>query len=157
MSWVVPRVVVDRTIECLSGRDAAAFALWTAPLAGGHGGGGCEVSRLVVPRQEAHGGPRGAYVHVPGEELRRIAFDNYKRGERNVAQIHTHPSDDTRMSELDKKWEVVAHHGALSIIVPYYCRGAMSSFRMASVYERERGGRWRLWRTGELEARVNIV
>ena len=115
------------------------------------------MARLVIPRQEAHGGARGAYVHVPGEELRRIAFDNYKRGERNVAQIHTHPSDDTQMSKLDKKWEVVAHPGALSIIVPSYCRGGMSSFRTASVYERERGGRWRLWDAGELEARVSIV
>ena len=157
MSWAVSPKVVDRTIRRLSDRDAEAFALWTAPIAGGRGDGGCEVARLVTPRQEAHGGARGAYVHAPGEELRRIAFDNYKRGERNVAQIHTHPSDDTRMSELDKKWEVVAHPGALSIIVPGYCRGGMSSFRMASVYERESGGRWRLWGAGELEARVSIV
>lgn len=95
---------------------------------------------------------------MPGEELRRIAFDNYKRGERNAVQIHTHPSDDTRMSELDKKWEVVTHPGALSIIVPHYCRDGMLSFKHASVYERVRGGgRWRLWNAGELDARVSMA
>lgn len=115
------------------------------------------MARAVIPRQEAHGGARGVCVHVSGDELRRIAFDNYGRGERNAAQIHTHPSDDTRMSGLDKKWEVVAHPGALSIIVPRYCRDGMSSFMGASVYERGQGGCWRLWGAGELGARVSIV
>lgn len=144
-----------RTVEALSGRNEEAFALWTAPLAGGRGGR--SVTRVVVPRQEAGFGERGAYVRVPGEELRRIAFDNYRRGEANAAQIHTHPSDDTRMSALDREWEVVTHPGALSIIVPRYCRDGMSSLRGASVYERARDGRWRLWRAGEMEARVIVA
>ena len=95
-------------------------------------------------------------MHVPGHELRRIAFDNYRRGERNAVQVHTHPSADTRMSMLDVRWEVVVHAGALSIIVPDYCRGGPLSFSKASVYERQAGGRWRLWRGGELERRVIV-
>lgn len=156
MSWAVPEGVVRQTVKALSSRDAEVFALWTAPLGGGRVGR-CAVARVVVPRQEAHDGVRGAHVHVPGDELRRIAFDNYKRGERNAAQIHTHPSGDTRMSALDKKWEVVTHPGALSIIVPRYCRDGVSSLRNASVYERVPGGRWRLWGAGEMEARVSMA
>ena len=53
--WAVPQGVVDLTIGRLSGRDAEAFALWTAPIAGGRGG--CEASRAAIPRQE-HGGGR---------------------------------------------------------------------------------------------------
>ena len=56
MSWAVSPKVVDRTIRRLSDRDAEAFALWTAPIAGGRGG--CEASRAAIPRQEAHGGGR---------------------------------------------------------------------------------------------------
>ena len=152
----VPGEVARRTVEALSGRDEEAFALWTAPLAGGRGGGR-SVTRVVVPRQEAGFGERGAYVHVPGKELRRIAFDNYRRGEASAAQIHTHPPEDTRMSALDREWEVATHPGALSIIVPRYCGGGMSSLRGASVYERARGGRRRLWRAGEMEARVVVA
>lgn len=155
MSWTVPEKVIGQTIEGLSGRDEEVFALWTAPLEARRGE--CMVTRVVVPRQEAHCGARGAYVHVPGEELRRIALDNYRRGERNAVQIHTHPSDDTRMSELDKKWGVVTHPGALSIIVPRYCSGGMSSFKNASIYERMHGDCWRLWRAGEMEAKVSMA
>lgn len=109
---------------------------------------------MIVPEQESYACADGVYVHVPGRELRRIAFDNYERGERSAAQLHTHPSADTRMSALDREWEVVAHHGDLSIIVPNYCRGGLDSFKRASVYEREQGGRWRLWGAGELAGRV---
>lgn len=95
-------------------------------------------------------------MHISGRELARIAFDNYERGERSAVQLHTHPSSNTNMSALDVQWEVVAHPGALSIIVPDYCRGGLSSFRKASVYERTRGGRWRLWGAGEMERRVDV-
>ena len=71
-------------------------------------------------------------------------------------QIHTHPSTNTSMSALDVQWEVVAHPGALSIIVPGYCRGGLASFGRASVYEREQGGCWRLWGAGEMERRVEV-
>lgn len=153
-SWIVPRGVVDRTIDALSGRDAEVFALWTEPLPPVRGRR--VISRVVVPAQKPHAGARGEHVHVPGSELRRIAFDNHERGERSAVQIHTHPSSDTRMSELDAQWEVVAHAGALSIIVPGYCRGGIASLVQSSVYEREEGGRWRLWGSGEIERRLRL-
>lgn len=131
--------------------------MWTAPVQGASGGEGSHaVRRAIIPEQESHAGIRGAHVHVHGRELARIAFDNHERGERSIAQIHTHPSADTAMSPLDVQWEVVAHPGALSIIVPGYCRGGLSSFMSASVYERVQGGRWRLWGAGEMERRVEV-
>ena len=176
--WLVPQKVVDDTVGALSGRDAEVFVLWTTALEPGRGSedgtlagrivgrlraalpflgrGKCTVCRAIVPEQDSHVGAGGAHVHIHGKELRRIEFDNYERGERNAVQIHTHPSDDTRMSALDREWEVVMHAGALSIIVPDYCRGGIESFRSASVYEREVGGRWRLWGAGEFERRVRI-
>lgn len=144
--------VASLTVKALSSRDEEAFVLWTAPL-----GNECTVTRAVVPRQDAHEGVHGAHVHVPGEELRRIAFDNYRRGEMSVAQIHTHPADDTSMSALDREWEVVTHPGALSIIVPRYCMDGLSSLMNASVYERARDGRWNRWRPEEFEARVSMA
>lgn len=132
------------------------FALWTAPLAAPSPLGIQHISRVVVPEQEPRAGPRGPSVRVPGEELRRIAFDNYARGERCAVQIHTHPSADTRMSALGTKWEVVAHPGALSIIVPDYCRDGARSFWRASVYERGAGGRWALWGDGEILQSINV-
>lgn len=126
------------------------------PGASDRGEGPRTIRRAIVPEQESHAGIRGAHVHVHGSELARIAFDNHDRGERSIAQIHTHPSADTAMSALDVQWEVVVHPGALSIIVPDYCRGGPASFGRASVYERVRGGRWRLWGAGEMERRVEV-
>lgn len=126
------------------------------PDAGSDGDGLHAIRRAIIPEQESHAGIRGAHVHIHGRELARIAFDNYDRGERNIVQIHTHPSPNTDMSVLDVQWEVVAHPGALSIIVPDYCRDGLVSFMNASVYERERGGRWRLWGAGEMERRVEV-
>lgn len=146
--------MIDRTIDALSGRDAEVFVLWTETLP--PASGRRSIARAIVPSQEPRVGARGASVHVPGGELCRIAFDNHERGERNAVQIHTHPSADIRMSALDIKWEVVAHPGALSIIVPDYCRGGMASFMQAGVYEREDGGRWRPWGAGELERRLKM-
>ena len=146
--------MADITIDALTSIDAEVFVLWTEPLPPARGKR--LITRAIVPAQEPHVGPRGAQVHVPGGELSRIAFDNHERGERSAVQIHTHPSADTSMSALDVRWEVVVHPGALSIIVPDYCSGGMVSFMRASVYEREEGGRWRLWGTGELERRLRI-
>lgn len=68
MSWDVPQGVVDLTIGWLSGRAAEAFALWTAPIAGGRVG--CEASRAAIPRQEAHGGGRWRLWGAGGPEAR---------------------------------------------------------------------------------------
>lgn len=152
LTWSVPKLLVARTVGALSSKRAEVFALWTSPLDAPPGRR--IVTRVIVPEQESRSGDSGAYVHVHGKELRRIAFDNYERGERSAAQLHTHPSGDTRMSALDREWEVVARPGDLSIIVPDYCRGGLESFRRASVYEREQGGRWRPWCAGELEGRI---
>lgn len=147
--------MASRTIGALSARNAEAFVLWTEPLPP-PARGRRAISRAIIPAQGPHAGARGAHVHVPGRELRRIAFDNHERGERSAVQVHTHPSADTRMSALDVKWEVVAHPGALSIIVPDYCRGGMDSLMRASVYERGEEGRWRLWGAAETGRRLMI-
>lgn len=176
--WVVPRKVVDETVGALSSMESEVFVLWTAPKEPARtresrsragrilgrlraalpvpGRRSIAISRAIVPVQDTHAGADGAYVHIAGSELRRIGFDNYERGERNAVQIHTHPSPSTRMSELDRKWEVVTHVGALSIIVPDYCSNGLESFRSASVYEREAGGRWRLWGAGEFKRRLRV-
>ena len=150
-------MVVERTIGALSGMGAEVFALWTTPLASRPPSSRQLISRVIVPEQEPRtDGPRGARVRVTGGELRRTAFDNYERGERSAVQIHTHPSADTRMSELDRMWEVVSHPGALSIIVPDYCRDGPDSFWRASVYERGPGGAWSLWDGGEMRRRIEV-
>ena len=116
----------------------------------------CEIKRLIVPQQNARTGSAGAYVHISGKELSRVAFDNFAHGERSVIQIHTHPSFNVNMSILDKKWEVVSHVGALSIIVPNYAKAGLEGFSGVNIYEREEDD-WRLWESGEINHRTKII
>lgn len=152
ISWSVPRRIVEQTESALASRRSEVFAFWTAPVEPKET---VSISRLVVPRQDAHSGAGGEYVHIDGGELARVDVGNFERGERNVAQIHTHPSCDVRMSGLDRRWEVVKHAGALSIIVPNYARGGMD-FGSANIYEREGAG-WRLWGRGEFGRRFDVT
>src|SRR6476660_4279231 len=117
MLWQIPKKILEDTAAILSSKDEEVFVIWTAPI---HIHDNiCPVSRCVFPKQDA-GSDFGAYVHIDGSELSRIVFENYKKGERSVVQIHTHPSSNVEMSFLDRKWEVVNHVGALSVIVPNY-------------------------------------
>lgn len=153
--WSVARSVIDETERAFCVGAHEVFVMWTASLR--EIGSECGVRRCVVPQQRPGFSPMGgAYVHIHGRELSRIQFDNYDHGERSVVQLHTHPGADVTMSELDRQWEVVCHVGALSIIVPFYCRQGLLGFRGVSVYEREEQD-WRRWDVNEVERRVIVL
>lgn len=150
----VPKKVVAETEKAITAGNHEIFVIWTAPLSPGDGI--CNVTRCVIPKQTPGQTVYGVYVHIEGKELSRIQFDNFDRKERSVIQLHTHPSANVWMSELDKEWEVVKHIGALSIIVPYYGKNGIEGFSGVNVYEREALD-WRLWSQDEVMTRLRIV
>ena len=154
LSWRIPKKIIDNTSRALTSRQLEVFVLWTAPIETKNNV--CEIKRLIVPRQDADVGSLGAYVHIASKELSRIVFDNYRHGERSVVQIHTHPSHNVDMSVLDRKWEVISHVGALSIIVPNYGKASLNDFLGVNIYEREEND-WRLWDADEFKSRFEII
>ncbi|MDE1872998.1 MAG: hypothetical protein KGH99_05930 [Thaumarchaeota archaeon] len=152
-TWQIPKKILDETSTILSSKNAEVFVLWTAPI--NMTDNIFRISRCVFPKQDA-GFNFGAYVHIDGNELSRIVFDNYEKGERSVVQIHTHPSKNVEMSLLDRKWEVVNHVGALSMIVPSYNKDKLNGFSGVNIYERETND-WRLWTSDETKKRLIIV
>jgi proteasome lid subunit RPN8/RPN11 len=155
--WRVPMTVVRATEAAMTGRQHEVFALWTAELdVEAEYREQAQIEQLVVPEQQPGWTPHGVYVHIVGSELQRIQLDNYERGQRSIVQLHTHPSEDVRMSGLDREWEVVAHVGALSIIVPKYCAHGLSLTSGANIYEREEDD-WRLWSAQEARERIALV
>lgn len=147
--WEIPKDILQDTEKVLASKRSEVFVLWTAPIDTKNV---CKISRLVIPLQDTHSGAEGAYVHIFGDDLSRITFDNFDKNERNVIQIHTHPSEYVDMSPLDRQWEVVNHVGALSIIVPSYGRHGLVDFSGVNIYEREVDD-WRLWKKDELKRR----
>lgn len=151
--WVIPLRIIEETISALTSRKSEIFVLWTSTL--NPVDSTCRISRCVVPVQKPGRTLYGVYVHIEGKELNRIQFDNYDQNELNVVQLHTHPSRNVCMSDLDKEWEVVKHIGALSIIVPSYGKKGLIDFLGVNVYERETNG-WRLWEKNEVADRLII-
>jgi len=139
------------------GRQHEVFALWTAALElEAEYQEQAHIDRLIIPAQRPGWTPQGVYVHITGDELQRIQFGNYDKRQRSIVQLHTHPTRDVRMSLLDRKWEVVAHTGALSIIIPDYCAHGLCLANGANVYEREEDD-WRLWSAREAAERIVLT
>lgn len=152
--WSVSNRIMSQTVSALSSKDSEVFVFWTAPIE--RDKGPCMIKRMVVPEQDTHAGSEGNYVHIRGIELGRIDLANFAKRERNVVQIHTHPSSNTCMSDLDRRWEVVKHVGSLSIIVPNYAKGGLEDFLRANIYEQTADG-WRLWGPGEFKRRFEVT
>lgn len=152
-TWNVPRKVIEDTERAMRGRDHEVFVMWTSALLAESSADRAEVLRAIIPDQKPGQTALGVYVHIDGSELQRVQIENYECRERSIVQLHTHPTSDVRMSELDIEWEVVRHVGALSIIIPNYCRLGLSLFSGANVYEREEFG-WRLWDVDETRRRL---
>lgn len=153
-TWTLSTDVIRQTEKSFRAGQHEVFVLWTASL---------DLSepeflirRVVVPKQKPGQTEFGVYVHIEGSELSSVQIDNYRRGERSVVQLHTHPGSDVGMSDLDREWEVVRHVGALSIIVPHYGIKPLMDFAGVNVYEREVAG-WRLWSSTEIGLRLRVV
>lgn len=153
--WNIPPSVAAETAQAFLCGQHEVFAIWTAAAQGDHEGASADADllRCVVPDQAPGISATGVWVHIQGQELQRIQLDNYRRRERSIVQLHTHPGADVRMSQLDRAWEVVRHVGALSIIVPFYGAGGLRLHDGANVYEREADD-WRLWSRSEAAERL---
>jgi len=125
-SWEIPKEIMDETTRALSHQHEV-FVLWTAKRS--EVVPRCRICRIVIPRQIPESSILGVSVRIDGDELARIVYDNYTRGEKSVVQLHTHPGRSVVMSGLDHEREVVRHPGALSIIVPWYARDGLPSVR----------------------------
>lgn len=155
LNWKISQQVLTETQQALLRGQHEVFVIWAAARQE-TGRGAAEITRCIVPEQKPGVSQHGVWVHIAGQELQRIQLDNYQRRERSIVQLHTHPGADVRMSKLDREWEVVRHVGALSIIVPHYCRQGLKGFQGVNVYEREEGD-WRLWSSNEVAERLVVL
>lgn len=151
--WVIPRHVVSETQNAFRRGQHEVFVIWTANREEKES---ADISRCIVPAQKPGVSAQGVWVHIEGQELQRIQLENFRKKERSIVQLHTHPGADVRMSLLDRQWEVVRHVGALSIIVPHYAQLGFETLKGVNVYEREEND-WRLWSSDELTNRLILL
>lgn len=81
-----------------------------------------EVLAAIPPRQVAYRSEDGLAVEVPEDALTEL-IGALPDGIHVLARVHSHPGE-AYHSPLDDTNMLISHHGAISIVVPDFARGA---------------------------------
>lgn len=112
-----------------------------------------EIIAPVRPGQVAYRGPEGCAVEVPPDALSEI-ISMLPEGAFVLARVHTHPGR-AYHSPVDDTNMLIAHNGAISIVVPDFARDPMDLAR-CSVNELRRDG-WRELSAAEVAQRFEVT
>ena len=111
---------------------------------------GTFILSAVVP--DAEHSP-GHVLVKPEQVLNAIyAFRNQNLG--LLAQVHSHPGQDSRHSDGDDDLVLAPYEGMLSVVVPHYARFGMRPLTACGIHQFQ-DGRWRLC-VSELD-RIRVV
>src|ERR1700730_17801566 len=119
--YVIPRGVVDKTSAFLAVSAKARIEVvvfWSVIIRGKT----VRIESAWLPRQYSG---EGLFL-VPGDEMFALNKEIYERGERLLAQVHTHPSLAFH-SSTDSEFAVTSTEGGLSIVVPEFGAVAVDS------------------------------
>jgi len=149
----VPRRVLDDTGELLAERGRLgleAVVLWIGRVEDSRR---ASILAAVRPGQIAYRGEEGCAVEVPPDalsEIIRLLHD----GTFVLARVHTHPGA-AYHSDVDDSNMLIAHDGAISIVVP---RFAIDPVDLAecSVNELRHPGGWRELAAEEVARRFEV-
>jgi hypothetical protein len=142
--------ILDDTWALLRGPGAEGFesvVLWIGKVTGPTT---VHVLQAIRPQQIAYRSSEGCAVEIPPEAIGNVitALDD---GEFILARVHTHPTD-AYHSDTDDQNMLIAHTGAISIVVPHFAQGP-ASLATTSVNELRSDGSWRLLPTDEVSRR----
>lgn len=152
--YQVPGSVLAESQHYLAGpgrRGFEAVVVWIGrPL----GEGLAEVLAAIRPAQEAIRAEDGVAVRVPPEGISEL-ISALPDGTAVLARLHTHPCEPYH-SSLDDTNMLVAHRGAVSIVVPDFAQSPIVLESCSvNVLEGEHG--WRELSAGEVEERFEVV
>lgn len=136
----VPAAVLETTGQFLSECGAECYegvVLWVGVVDLENQG---RVVSELIPRQLGYRTPEGVAVQIPDEEIRRILFD-LPVGMVILCRVHSHPGT-AYHSSTDDLNQLLAHAGAISIVVPDFARAPID-LRHCSVNELDEEHRWR--------------
>ncbi len=151
---VVPLEIAEKTQSHLraAGRGGnEGLALWS----GVQEGSTFAVTTLVTPPQRAIRSPEGICVVVDGDALHKVNVETFRRGERLLAQVHSHPGR-AYHSPMDDRYAVVTSPGALSLVIPDFAvrpfdLGECAAFRLA------KSGVWRQVHPGDVARLISVA
>lgn len=139
-TYTIPRPVLQETHELLRGpglRGFEAVVLWVGTV---DDETSATIRAAVRPGQKAYRSDQGCAVEVPPDALSAL-ISALPPGVFVLARLHTHPGE-AYHSPVDDTNMLIAHEGALSIVIPNFATAPLD-LRACSVNElRSRSG-WR--------------
>jgi hypothetical protein len=138
--YQVPQAVLDQTWEFLRERgreEVEGVVLWLGTVADPEH---ASVLAAMPPAQIAYRSEEGLSVAIPQDELSAL-IGALPHGVHVLARVHSH-GDEAYHSQLDDTNMVIAHQGAISIVVPGFAAGPVSLLA-CSVNELLADGSWR--------------
>lgn len=152
--FAVPQQVIDSTVRLVAEPGAAGYegsALWIGHV---DEGDTAIVTRVHRPEQVAHATPMGLAVTLTEKGLTNLIM-SLAVDELVLARIHTHGTDDVDHSLIDDRNLVVAHPGAVSIVIPRFARYGMN-LALCGVHVLSADHHWRRIGADETSRRIEI-
>lgn len=152
--FIIPPHIVEDTAALLAEPGVDGFeaaALWVGTvLDSTH----AVVAKVHRPEQVARATPAGLAVTLTEDGLTDL-IRSLAGGEIVLARLHTHGTDDVDHSDIDDRNLVVAHPGAVSIVVPWFASHGID-LSSCGVHVLSMSHQWRRLTTGETHERFRI-
>lgn len=152
--YTVPATVLSDSRELLRERGRKgleAVVVWVGDVVDDTR---ARVAVAMRPGQIAYRSAAGCAVEVPPEALSELIGalpdDMFV-----LARLHTHPTE-AYHSEVDDTNMLISHHGAISIVVPYFARDPLELSR-CSVNELRHGTGWVELTPAEVSRRFTVL
>ncbi|MEO7572380.1 MAG: hypothetical protein ABIX10_08075 [Acidimicrobiales bacterium] len=152
--FVIPAALVADTTELLAEPGREGFegsVLWIGRVVGETT---VHVTRAYRPEQLAHATAAGLAVTLTEDGLTALII-SLTDGEIVLARLHTHGNDDVNHSAVDDANLVVAHPGALSVVVPFFAATGIH-LTHCGVHVLAADHKWRRLTAVETHERVEI-
>jgi hypothetical protein len=152
--FLIPAALIEATAGLLAEPGMEGFegsALWIGRVVDGTT---AEVDRVYRPEQVAHATALGLAVTLTEEGLTEL-IRSLTGDEIVLARLHTHGNDDIDHSEIDNRNLVVAHPGAVSIVVPHFAADGIDLAR-CGVHVLSVAHRWRRLTTVQTDERFQV-
>jgi proteasome lid subunit RPN8/RPN11 len=151
--YVVRPETIDRTRDFLAERGERGYeatVLWLGRITDEST---AEIVCPYAPEQVAYRSEDGVAVEVTAKGLSAL-ISALPDGVFVLCRVHTHPGD-AYHSDTDDQNLIIAHPGAISIVVPDFARSPIALTR-CSVNELGPDGRWRELSTDEIGERFEV-
>lgn len=152
-SYAVPRAVLEDTGRLLRARGLhglEAVVLWIGTVRDPYNG---IIVAAVQPGQVAYSGADGCAVEVPPDALSEI-ISSLPAGAFVLARVHSHPGA-AYHSDVDDTNMLIAHDGAISIVVPNFA-AAPVDLSHCSINELRHPAGWRELSPQEVSSRFEV-